>query len=593
LHCFPVSSHACGYDWIGECSSSIHLRINGTTDSFNIAACPSGINYHGLYLGQLQTLSLANAKAITWESCQNNVTNISLKYRLYEEGGGAGSFQDYPLVEDFSKLEGPYTTRYWSKPGNIDLTAGLSIGKTYVLEVYMVAQVDTIGDDFVPETQLLKNNNGQYYRVSFTYGGPDAAPFVAIPTAIREPKCYGDSNGMIRISVWGEQTGLYYQWSNIPLNYHQQENLPAGNYSITVTGANHAAYLEIPLSQPLPLDSTLLSPLPDQVLVTCNQPATSICAVSQPDAIYQWYKDGVPTLNTPCANAAAGGIYRLEVSWQGCTASKDVIAEEHLVDPIVKISGIIKLGCFNSSIPVVLKAQTQAFNPTFSWIWNGQVISTADSCQFTITEFQQTPQGLWVPVVPELFITDGYGCMGQATLAIVLVNPSFPLIWGDETPPSAPNASDGAIALQVEGGAPPYSALWSNGASDFTISGLTAGTYCVTVTDQNQCSNATCFTLIPLSASLEPGMSSIVVYPNPIRANEPFWISIRQELATSVTGVRLLASDGRFLKSLLLEHSNVGTDWSIDHDLPHGVFVLQVMLKKGVLQKKIAVLGDN
>jgi hypothetical protein len=87
----PTSS-ACGYDWIGECSSAIHLRINGTLDSFDIAECPAGIRFDGLHLGTLQNLALANAKAVTWESCQNNVSAVGLKYRLYEQGGGVWAF---------------------------------------------------------------------------------------------------------------------------------------------------------------------------------------------------------------------------------------------------------------------------------------------------------------------------------------------------------------------------------------------------------------------------------------------------------------------------------------------------------------------
>ncbi len=84
---------ACGYDWVGDCSSAVHLRINGTLDSFDIADCPAGIRFKGLYLGNLRNLSLANAKAITWESCINNVSAVNLKYRVNEKGGGGGNFQ--------------------------------------------------------------------------------------------------------------------------------------------------------------------------------------------------------------------------------------------------------------------------------------------------------------------------------------------------------------------------------------------------------------------------------------------------------------------------------------------------------------------
>ncbi len=47
--------------------------------------------------------------------------------------------------------------------------------------------------------------------------------------------------------------------------------------------------------------------------------------------------------------------------------------------------------------------------------------------------------------------------------------------------------STGAIDLTVAGGIPPYTFTWSNGATTQNISGLAAGTYGVTVTDQNSC----------------------------------------------------------------------------------------------------------
>ncbi|MBK7966564.1 MAG: SprB repeat-containing protein [Bacteroidetes bacterium] len=52
---------------------------------------------------------------------------------------------------------------------------------------------------------------------------------------------------------------------------------------------------------------------------------------------------------------------------------------------------------------------------------------------------------------------------------------------------SCNGGSNGAITINVSGGTPNYSFLWSNGATTQNINSLVVGNYTVTVTDQNSC----------------------------------------------------------------------------------------------------------
>jgi hypothetical protein len=58
----------------------------------------------------------------------------------------------------------------------------------------------------------------------------------------------------------------------------------------------------------------------------------------------------------------------------------------------------------------------------------------------------------------------------------------------------------GGIDLSVSGGNEPYTFAWSNGATSEDLVNVTAGSYRVTVTDRNSCSNQKLITLVNQSA---------------------------------------------------------------------------------------------
>jgi hypothetical protein len=79
---------------------------------------------------------------------------------------------------------------------------------------------------------------------------------------------------------------------------------------------------------------------------------------------------------------------------------------------------------------------------------------------------------------------------------------------------------NGSIDLEVNGGTPPYTYLWSNGSTQEDPGGLSLGIYTCTITDANGCILKTAEISISIEIDQEyqsPGEDKIELYPNPFR----------------------------------------------------------------------------
>lgn len=119
------------------------------------------------------------------------------------------------------------------------------------------------------------------------------------------------------------------------------------------------------------------------------------------------------------------------------------------------------------------------------------------------------------------------------------------------TPAYSPTATDGAISISISGGTPPYTYLWSNGATGSgTVTGLAPGDYCVTVTAANGCNLSECFTIGSFPVGISPNnntLYTITAYPNPVQSAAQLNIGVAQAgnyfLKTfDITGRQLEAS---------------------------------------------------
>jgi len=113
-------------------------------------------------------------------------------------------------------------------------------------------------------------------------------------------------------------------------------------------------------------------------------------------------------------------------------------------------------------------------------------------------------------------VTDGFGCTGSQAFTVTSPPPLAPSIVSIQGV-NCYNANGGNINLNVAGGAPAYSYLWSNAATVQDPQNLATGTYTVTITDGNSCTK-TATAVVPSDFAAPTAMTSP---PNSITCSLP------------------------------------------------------------------------
>ena len=142
-------------------------------------------------------------------------------------------------------------------------------------------------------------------------------------------------------------------------------------------------------------------------------------------------------------------------------------------------------------------------------------------------------------------VTDGAGCIDAATATIGSVSSIAVSVTGENATCGDANGSATAVA---SGGTPTYSFLWSNGDETPTATGLTAGTYVVTIADVAGCTTTNSVVLVDipgptgitfLADSTLCGDSTGTATASAIGGNSPYnyeWIN--GQTAATATGLR-------------------------------------------------------
>lgn len=391
----------------------------------------------------------------------------------------------------------------------------------------------------------------------------EPTPLAVTGTTINPP-CHGGNSGSIDITVTGGLAPYTYLWNNAsPINVEDPTGLTAGTYTVTVTDANGCTVVyTTTLTEPTPMAATITSQD-----ISCNGFTDGYLIANVSGGVqpytYRW-SNGLGF--NPTLSAVGAGTYCVTITdANGCNLFRcDTLSQPAALNLTLAVADNVSCpngsdGAINSTVtgglppyqyvwddnsnapnPTGLSARTHAVTITDANgciqsdsipITEPQPISLSANAVASITCFGHTDaealatasggtapysyawsNGDSGPRADSLgdgtytvIMTDANGC--SANTNITFVEPTRLQLSISGIDARCYGGNDGTATVQVSGATPGYTYLWDTYQvqTASTATGLAAGTYTVTVTDNNGCKDSISYLIdepnTPLSIS--------------------------------------------------------------------------------------------
>ena len=292
--------------------------------------------------------------------------------------------------------------------------------------------------------------------------------------------CNGDTNGIAEVHPIGGVAPFTFLWNTTPPQSDSiATGLSVGTYSVTVTDTNgcfDSAIVNID-------EPSVLTLTKDSTAASCNGICDGTATVTPSGGTtpytYLWNDPGAQT-NASANGLCAGTYLAIVTDNNGCTDSLSVTITEP--DTLVSSTSNTNLLCNN-----VCNANATVFpvggSTPYTFLWNDPSAQTNASATGLCA-------GTYLVV-----ITDSNGC--TATDSVVVTEPAALILTTDSVGILCNGNATGSAMVISNGGIIPYTYLWNDIGvqTTDTATGLVAGSYCVTVTDNNGCADSICVTI--------------------------------------------------------------------------------------------------
>ncbi|WP_264544749.1 MULTISPECIES: beta strand repeat-containing protein [Flavobacterium] len=326
----------------------------------------------------------------------------------------------------------------------------------------------------------ITDANGCTGTVNATVTQPTSA--VSGTTVVTNVACFGGNTGAINLTPTGGVGPYTFNWVGGPTT-EDRTSLAAGTYSVTITDANGCTgTVNATVTQP----ASAVSGTTVVTNVACNGGNTGAINLTPTGGVGPYTFNWVGGPTTEDRTSLAAGTYSVTITdANGCTGTVNATVTQ----PASAVSGttvVTNVACNGGNTGAINLTPTGGVGPyTFNWVGGP---TTEDRTSLAAGTYSVT-------------ITDANGCTG--TVSGITVNQPTALIASAsaQTNVSCNGGANGSATVSASGGTAGYTYSWApTGGTGATASGLTAGTYTVTVTDANGCTDTQSFTIIQPTA---------------------------------------------------------------------------------------------
>ncbi|RMG84026.1 MAG: HYR domain-containing protein, partial [Bacteroidetes bacterium] len=308
-------------------------------------------------------------------------------------------------------------------------------------------------------------------------------PLLVASAMATDETALGANDGTASANPSGGTPPYSYAWSTGDTTA-TIENLAPGSYTVTVSDANNCAAVETVMVNAFVCGNITVNIAGTNV--SCNGgndgAATATVSNGTPPFSYLWSTQDT----TASISGLPAGTYTVSVTDAGnCTAVGSIIISEPSALTIVSIQ-TIPVACHGDSTGQA-SLEVSGGTPDYTFQWD-------DPNQQTTATATNLPAGTW-----SVTVSDANNCsiVGQATIN----EPDELVLNLSSTNETSAGANDGTASANPSGGTPPYLYEWNNGATTPTIENLPPGNYCVTVIDDQGCSQSGCVDVLSVDCS--------------------------------------------------------------------------------------------